>query len=68
MDRIENYQGSDGKLYAIEFKDSRFVMKRGDDIFTVGQQPSSPVPWEEWAMRQFAIEDVEGKILAERKG
>jgi len=65
MDRIENYGGSDGKTYAIHFEDGRYIVKRGGDIFTVGQQPEGPVPWDNWAARQFAILDIEAHIRAE---
>ena len=66
MDRIENYTGSDGKLYNIEFRDIRYVVKRGSEVVATGQQPSGEPRFEDWAARQFAIQDIESKILADR--
>jgi hypothetical protein len=65
MDRTETYNGSDGRVYAIHFEESRYIVKCGGDIFTVGQQPESPLCWADRAAREFVIADIEARIRAE---
>jgi len=63
MDRTEAYNGSDGRVYAIHFEESRYIVKCGGDIFTVGQQRESPLS--DQAAREFVIADIEARIRAE---
>ena len=66
--RTESYEASDGRVYSIEFRDVRYVVRIDGEVFTLGSQPVTiPPVLEDWAARQFAIEDIEAKLRDARR-
>jgi hypothetical protein len=68
MERTERYEGSDHRIYNIEFLDDRFVARVGDEIYASGpcQEELAPSLSRQEAARLLAISRIESRIKSDR--